>query len=654
MILIFFNCPCFTYSFFFAEFNLCLVNDVNIKASVYRGVYVIMDENNKKDEELFNSLGKAKKRKKRRVIITVISIVLVLAAAGTFTVIKLRKKVRTEFASTVGDVVSAQVTTGSINTTVSGSGTLNNVDIKQLSIPTGVDVDEILVNVNETVDEGQLIATVDSRTVLAAMADVQSQIETLDTKLNSAGSDYVNDYISTRVPGRVKKIYAAVGDDVAGVMYRDGALALLSLDGYMAVDVEAQDLTVGTRLAVIRQDGSEINGVVDEIFSGMATVLVTDDGPMLDEIVTVFSLEGVKIGDGALYVHSPLRISGVMGTVELCYVTENQKLYNTGLLFTLTNTEYNNNYNALLKERKELEESLQELLALSQNGGLVAPYAGTICSVEYVDRDDDEVVTTTTTTTSTAGSSYSTFFGSSASSSSATTTTSSTDNDDETDICTICPDITMEITINVDESHILTLEVGQEATVYISSISEDESFNGVVTEISRSATTSNSGVTRYTATISIDKKEQMLAGMSASVYVRIQGKDNALIIPIEALHQTSSTSFVYTDYNEELGEFGSMVEVSAGLSNSSYVEITSGLKEGDTVYYTETENSMFSSMNNMNGMGGLGGILGGGLSGGPSGGFSGPPSGGFSGRPSEGFSGSPGGGFAGGGMPGRG
>ncbi len=46
-------------------------------------------------------------------------------------------------------------------------------------------------------------------------------------------------YISASVSGRIKKIYAAAGDSVSGVMYEHGALMLLSLDGYMAVDIDA-------------------------------------------------------------------------------------------------------------------------------------------------------------------------------------------------------------------------------------------------------------------------------------------------------------------------------------------------------------------------------------------------------------------------------
>ena len=583
----------------------------------------------RKDEELFTSLSKKKKRKRRRIVFTVILIVLVLAVGLSYTVTRLRKKVDTKFNEDKDEVISAQVKTGSISTTVSGSGTLTNVDIKQLHIPKGVDVDDVLVSVNDTVEEGEIIATVDSRTVLAAMSDVQAELVELDKKLNDAGSDYVNDYISTGIPGRVKKINAAVGDDVASVMYKYGALAELSLDGYMAVDIEPGSLAKGTQVKVLREDGSEIKGLVNDLYAGKAIVVVSDDGPVLNETVTVMSVDGDKLGEGELYINSPLRITGVAGTIQSCYVAENQKLYSSGLLFTLTNTEYYNDYYSLLKDREELEDTLQELLALNMNGGLAAPYSGTICSVEYEVKDEDEVVTTTTTTTTSgAASYYSAFFGGSDTASDMTTVTSSSDKDENIKICTICPDLTMEITLDVDESDILTLELGQKAEVTISSISSDETFEGTVTEISRSATTSSSGVTKYSAVVSIDKTEKMLSGMSAEVYVSIQGKDNALIIPVDALHQTSSTSFVYTSYDKENKEYGGRVEVTTGLSNSSFVEISSGLKEGDTVYYVEKETFKFPNFSSFGNMGGMTG----GMGGRPGGGYSGRPGGGMPGR----------------------
>ena len=59
------------------------------------------------------------------------------------------------------------------------------------------------------------------------------------------------------VSGRVKMIYAETGDDVVDVMYEKGALALLSLDGYMAADVETDALSAGESVTVRLSDGEE-------------------------------------------------------------------------------------------------------------------------------------------------------------------------------------------------------------------------------------------------------------------------------------------------------------------------------------------------------------------------------------------------------------
>ena len=102
----------------------------------------------------------------------------------------------------------------------------------------------------------------------------------------------------------------------------------------------------------------------------------------------------------------------------------------------------------------------------------------------------------------------------------------------------------------------------------------------------------------------------MLSGMTASVSVKIEGVDDAILIPIEALHKTSDGAYVYTSYNEEYQEYGGKVDVVTGLENSTYVEIKSGLSVGDTVYYTEQE-SGFGSFGSGGFPGGIGGSGGG-------------------------------------------
>ena len=103
------------------------------------------------------------------------------------------------------------------------------------------------------------------------------------------------------------------------------------------------------------------------------------------------------------------------------------------------------------------------------------------------------------------------------------------------------------------------------------------------------------------AEVLLDKAPGMLPGMTADVDIKIKGNENALIIPVEALHQTSAGSFVYTEFDQETQQYGGKVDVVPGMQNDEYAEILSGLEEGDTVYYTQQEN-IFAFFANMMGM----------------------------------------------------
>lgn len=204
-----------------------------------------------KDDALFESLGKKKKRKKQKVLITVISIVLVLAIVAVAVVGALKKRVQEEFATQKGEVLSYEVTTGSISTVVSGSGNLTDVDLETVTVPEGVEILEISVKENQTVAKGDVLATVEMASVVSTMAQLQEQIKELDDQLSDAEDDAAGTTVYAGVSGRVKVIYGTKDTYVTDVMYENGALALLSLDGYMAVDIKTDGLTLNEKGEVI-------------------------------------------------------------------------------------------------------------------------------------------------------------------------------------------------------------------------------------------------------------------------------------------------------------------------------------------------------------------------------------------------------------------
>ena len=550
-----------------------------------------------RDEALFQVLNRNKKAKKRNLIWTVSIIIAIVAVVLVVGVSILRRQVRQQFGGTGEEVLSEQVTRGTISTVVSGSGMLTNVDTEVVSLPSGVEITEILVEFGDTVEKGDLLAVANMATVRTAMATLQEEIDDVDDQISDAEGDSVSSSITAGVKGRVKIIHAQAGMLVEDAMVDHGGLAVLSLDGFMAVDLITEALSEGDSVTVVRSGGEEIAGTVERTVGNTATILVTDNGPEYDEEVTVRGSSGEEIGKGKLYIHNSLMVTGYAGKIKTVNAKLNQQVSAATRLFTLTDTASSASYDTLLRSRSEKEQTLLELLVIQRYGGLTAPISGSVYSV--VDLDADQTDTTTEQTS---------------------------------DIVSLSPDVSMSVTIDVDESDILSLELNQIADVTVRSIGE-EVLSGVVTEIDK---TDSSGA--YTAVITLDKVEGMLPGMTASVDVRIEGVDDALLIPVDALHQTSSGYYVYTAYDEETETYGGKVDVVPGLSNSNYVEIKSGLEEGDTVYYTEAQD-FFSSMGFGMMPGGMGSSGGGMPSFGGEGGGS-RPSGG-SGMPS----------FSGGGMP---
>ncbi len=513
-------------------------------------------------------------RTRRTVRKTVIITAMILAVLFVVVMVLRQRVDERAAAGNQENIRTAQVTTGSIRTTVSGSGTLVSEGLEDVKLPAGVEIDETLVEEGDMVHKGDILATVKIPSVRAALADTQDKLDEVDTRLKNAGSDKVSTQISARVAGRIKGVFAEKDEDVATVMYDHGCLALLSLDGYMALELADAPYALGDTVTVTTQDGTEYEGTVDSVRAGKATILITDDGPRDGEEVRV---DGTYTAN--LYIHQSMKITGYAGTIANVNVKENDKVSGYSILFTLKDTEYTANYDSALEERAELEETLQTLIGMYQDGAVYAPVDGIIDSIPEEEDDQSAAASTAASSASLAAMAQST-------SASTQTASADTQEDEKILLLTIDPYKEMRFAISVDETNIRSLAVGQEVTVEVESVG-DKTYSGTVCQIDTTPASAG-GVTNYTATISLDAQDGMMAGMTAEASVTIQGIENAMLLPEEAVRRTSSSAYVYTSFDAQTGKLGGMVQVQTGISNGSEIEIIQGLNPGDTVYYEKT------------------------------------------------------------------
>ena len=101
---------------------------------------------------------------------------------------------------------------------------------------------------------------------------------------------------------------------------------------------------------------------------------------------------------------------------------------------------------------------------------------------------------------------------------------------------------TMKVKVSVDELDITTVAAGQKATIKFDALT-DKTFTGTVESAAQSGTTTDN-TTTYDVIVSVDAPTGIRLGMNANVTIAIQSKENAIVIPAEALIESNNKKFV--------------------------------------------------------------------------------------------------------------
>jgi HlyD family secretion protein len=163
----------------------------------------------------------------------------------------------------------------------------------------------------------------------------------------------------------------------------------------------------------------------------------------------------------------------------------------------------------------------------------------------------------------------------------------------------------MEAQVEVNENDIPRVKLGDTATIEVDAY-VDYKFKGTVTEIASSAKTtgvSADQVTNFDVKILVltesykalegkGSEHPLRPGMSTTVDIRTESKSEILAVPIQSVTtRTDTTKFVQTPSDEDIrtivfitdGERALAKDVKTGIQDNTYIEILSGITEGDRV-----------------------------------------------------------------------
>ena len=145
----------------------------------------------------------------------------------------------------------------------------------------------------------------------------------------------------------------------------------------------------------------------------------------------------------------------------------------------------------------------------------------------------------------------------------------------------------LELQMDVSELDIGQIQPGQTVEITAEAL-PGQTFTGVVEKVSVNGTTTD-GFTTYPVTILLSEYGDLNPGMNVSAHIIVERAENALCVPAAAVN---SDGTVLVAGEGAFAEDGvtiadpSKIEsrpVTLGRGNQDYVEITSGLEEGETV-----------------------------------------------------------------------
>lgn len=499
-----------------------------------------------------------KKSKKKIIIILVILVVI-----ATFIVQKTvfnKQSVNLEDQS-LNKQVEITAEKGEIKVSVTGSGSVEPADKRNVKSEVDGTIDKIYVSEGQLVEEDELILDYqiesDDESEQLDIQKAKLELQMAQSALNDLYDEQSDLKIYADESGTIQNLDFEVGD---GVNKNSSLFNIKNVDT-AKVDVnfnEAQfnSISIGDSASVFfpdyltYQSGKviDMNSSPVPLGSGAVgytiTIEIENVGAMEKGIkteVTVENASGSYLASekGEIVENDKVSVKAeTNGEISKLYVKNGQYVNKNDLLLEVIDSDLEY---SIEQQKIQVQQKKLALNDLQEVESVYSPISGTILSLRV---DEEEAV------------------------------------DRLGQLATVADLNNMEIIIGVDELDIIKIEEGQKVSITCD-VFENEKFEGTVSNISLEGNSSN-GVTAYDVTITLDERKELMSGMNVDVEILVADKKDALLVPIEAL-QKIQTKYVVMVKNED-GE-NTPKPVVIGLANEDYVEIVSGIEEGDTIVY---------------------------------------------------------------------
>lgn len=560
------------------------------------------------------------KVKTKRAAVIVLAIVIVGAGLGIFLGI-----------SGAGDRTSSSgnetkfdtIGTGDISLTVSGSGNLASAETLNITADGQLVIDRMLVRAGDTISAGQPIASLDTADMQKNADALQAQIMAQQVSIDTTNNTSTKLSVKAPADGWVKSVVLGDDDEIQTAMDSYGYVALIATEERELISMEGSTLAEGDAVKVTCE-GHTYDGVVTNekgaLFVSISTVSRT-----VGADAVVYDANGNELFTGKIELAAYVPVTSSYGIINDVAASENEEIEAGETIYKAS--QYSLAVKELYDALAELQEQFDTMQAHIEAGQIVSPSAGVVSAV---------------------------------------TATDGAVCDEGASLISIQSTDDWLATVSVDELDIGSIAVGQNVDVALDSV-PNEVFEGTVADISDLGTASG-GITTYNVNVSVKDDDRFKINMTLNCEIKAQEATGAILLPVDDLRTSGNMNYVmvkadrtneqkaaiqalissgdYTGLAEYMGAdaktlgisvladwnellYAEVRAVQTGIENAYYIEIKSGLSQGESVLQPSDSDDSSSRRGFM--MGGMGEMTGQMPGGGnrqmPSGGWGGGPGG---------------------------
>lgn len=525
-----------------------------------------------------------KPRKKRKWLKRVIALVVLAAVI----LVLLRACSGGGTALTSGIYLPTPASVQDLVVSVSGTGAIEPIHSYKVTTLVKGEVLEAPFEEGQTVHKGDLLFRIDSTDVETSIQQAQLSLESAQLSyqqlLNTQEDSHKNATVKATATGVITKLYVdegdmvSVGAPIADILDRDNMKLKVPFHS-----ADAAGFYVG-QAASVTVDGTleTIPGTIDTI---AATDSVGPGGTLVREVTIVVrnpgALSDTASGTAAIgtassaasgtfaYGEQKQVIAKTSGELISLTVKEGDRVLEDQVLGGFDETDMDTQLESAALQIRNAELTLKNAQDRLEDYSITSTIDGTVIEKNY-----DVGDTLDTSTASATGIAYP---------------------------AVIYDMSALTFDISVNELDINKIQVGQEVEITADAV-EGQTFTGVVDKVNINGTTA-SGSTNYPVTVLVDgTPEELKPGMNVSAKIIVEDAGSVLCVPVEAVSRgADGTSLVKVAGEGALDEKGNLAdpskledrEVTLGRSDDSYIEILSGLEEGEVVYSYQSAGSNF-------------------------------------------------------------